>query len=281
MIFIAIEPHSARAMTTLRSMLRLGRRAGFATRVGASRSEVFPGVASSVSTTVTRGCLTSASTPVAVARRSSRSFDAFARSGASSRAFSAEGEKKDDADETEEATEAAEEGVPADEVTDMLKAELEEKDKQVKDMNDKLLRVLADMENLRERTRRQADQAEKFAIQGFVKDLLDVADNLGRALATVELGDETNDPAKTKAALVSMHEGVSMVEKQLAAAFAKHGVSKYDPTGDPFDPNHHMALFNVPLTEGEIQGTVAAVTKPGYKLHDRVIRPAEVGVFQA
>ena len=131
------------------------------------------------------------------------------------------------------------------------------------------------MENLRERTKRQAEAAEKFAIQGFCKDLLDVADNLGRATSTVDI-DATNDAEKTKAMLMSLHEGVLMVEKQLSSTFSKHGVEKYDPTGDAFDPNDHMALFNVPLAEGKEAGTVAAVTKAGYKLHDRVIRPAEV-----
>ena len=121
--------------------------------------------------------------------------------------------------------------------------------------------------------------AEKFAIQGFCKDLLDVADNLGRATSTVDI-NATNDAEKTKAMLMSLHEGVLMVEKQLSSTFSKHGVEKYDPTGDAFDPNDHMALFNVPLAEGKEAGTVAAVTKAGYKLHDRVIRPAEVGVYQ-
>ena len=150
----------------------------------------------------------------------------------------------------------------------------------MKDLNDKLLRTLADMENLRERTRRQAEAAEKFAIQGFCKDLLDVADNLGRAVSTVEVGEDA-DATKTAATLESLHEGVLMVEKQLASTLAKHGVEKYDPTGEPFDANDHMALFNVPLVEGAEAGTVAAVTKAGYRLHDRVIRAAEVGVYQA
>ena len=170
----------------------------------------------------------------------------------------------------------------ADEEVQKLTAELSEKTAQVKDLNDKLLRTLADMENLRERTRRQAETAEKFAIQGFCKDLLD-ADNLTRASATVDpeaLETET-DAANIKSVLASLHEGVLMVEKQLMSTFGKHGVVKFDPAeGDPFNPNDHMALFNVPKGEKEA-GTVAAVTKVGYKLHDRVIRPAEVGVFQS
>jgi len=245
-------------MTTLRSMIRAGRRIGLA-RHAATIGEAYHGVAS-VPAAAARGLASSAAGPAAVRSARSRvaSFEAFARSGAvSSRAFSAEGEKKDDAEEEVDEGEGGGEG---DEETEKLRAELGERDAQVKDLNDKLLRTLADMENLRERTRRQAEAAEKFAIQGFCKDLLDVADNLGRAVSTVEVGEDA-DATKTAATLESLHEGVLMVEKQLASTLAKHGVEKYDPTGEPFDANDHMALFNVPLVEGAEAGTVAAVTK--------------------
>ena len=265
-------------MTTLCSMIRAGRRIRLA-RKAAATGGAYHGVAS-VPAAAARGLASSAAGPAAVRSARSRvaSFETFARSGAaSSRAFSAEGEKKDDAEEEADDAEGTSEG---DEETEKLRAEISERDAQVKDLNDKLLRTLADMENLRERTRRQAEAAEKFAIQGFCKDLLDVADNLGRAASTVGL-DEDADATKTAATLKSLHEGVLMVEKQLATTLAKHGVEKYDPTGEPFDANDHMALFNVPLVEGAEAGTVAAVTKAGYRLHDRVIRAAEVGVYQA
>lgn len=216
----------------------------------------------------------------------------FACSGVSrvtqTRAFSEGGKNVDDGDAAAATATVADDTVKdqgteresdVNEEVEKLKAEVIEKDTLVKDLNDKLLRTLADMENLRERTRRQAEAAEKFAIQGFCKDLLDVADNLGRAVATVET-DADADAEKVKRMLNSLHEGVLMVEKQLASTFGKHGVEKFDPIGDEFDPNSHMALFNVPDGEKEA-GTIAAVTKPGYKLHDRVIRPAEVGVYQS
>ena len=265
-------------MTTLCSMIRAGRRIRLA-RKAAATGGAYHGVAS-VPAAAARGLASSAAGPAAVRSARSRvaSFETFARSGAaSSRAFSAEGEKKDDAEEEADDAEGTSEG---DEETEKLRAEISERDAQVKDLNDKLLRTLADMENLRERTRRQAEAAGKFAIQGFCKDLLDVADNMGRAASTVGL-DEDADATKTAATLKSLHEGVLMVEKQLATTLAKHGVEKYDPTGEPFDANDHMALFNVPLVEGAEAGTVAAVTKAGYRLHDRVIRAAEVGVYQA
>ena len=147
-------------------------------------------------------------------------------------------------------------------------------------------RTLADMENLRERTSRQVENSQKFAVQGFVKDLLDVSDNLERALQAVEsdyleqggdgdLGGEGGE--KAFGLLKSLHEGIAMTEKQMVSVLRKNGVERFDPTGEPFDPNLHEARFEVPVPD-KAPGTVVVVTKVGYTLHDRVIRPAEVGV---
>jgi len=146
------------------------------------------------------------------------------------------------------------------------------------DYKDKLIRTLADMENLRERTARQVENSSKFAVQGFVKDLLDVSDNLERALAAVEKDflDQGED-SKGFQILKSLHEGIAMTETQMLRCFSKHGVERFDPTDQPFDPNLHEARFEVPMPDKE-PGTVVVVTKVGYTLHDRVIRPAEVGV---
>jgi len=190
-------------------------------------------------------------------------------------------DKQQEGEEEEEANENGEGEQEGDELT-QLRAELEEKDAKVKDMSDRLLRTLAEMENLRERTRRQAEDAKKFAIQGFCKDLLDVADNLDRAIATVTDIDDETDVEKVKKMLKSFHEGVVMTEKQLASTFKKNDVVKFNPEGEEFDANMHMALFNVPIPAGSDAkaGQVAAVTKVGYTLADRVIRAAEVGVYQ-
>jgi len=190
----------------------------------------------------------------------------------------AEGAEEELAGENGEGEEAAEEG---DELT-RLRTELEEKDAKVADLTDKILRTMAEMENLRERTRRQAEDAKKFAIQGFCKDLLDVADNLDRAIATVGEDNDELDAEKVKNKLNSFVEGVVMTEKQLSSVFRKNGVTKFNPEGEEFDANSHMALFNVPIPEGSDAkvGTIAAVTKTGYTLHDRIIRAAEVGVYQ-
>ena len=146
------------------------------------------------------------------------------------------------------------------------------------DYKDKLIRTLADMENLRERTSRQVENSSKFAIQGFVKDLLDVSDNLERALGAVEVDYlKSDEDGKAFGLLKSLYEGIEMTDKQMLQVFAKNGLERFDPTDQPFDPNLHEARFEVPVPDKE-PGTVVVVTKVGYKLHDRVIRPAEVGV---
>ncbi|KAH1121166.1 hypothetical protein J1N35_004326 [Gossypium stocksii] len=161
---------------------------------------------------------------------------------------------------------------------------LEEKQKEIEQMKDKVVRTLAEMENVMARTRREADNSKKFAVQNFAKDLLDVADNLERASAHVKGSfskiDESNDTAGAVPLLKTLLEGVEMTEKQLGEVFRKYGVEKFNPTNEPFDPNMHNAVFQVP-DNSKPPGTVAHVLKAGYMLYDRVIRPAEVGVTQA
>ncbi|KAJ4868988.1 Co-chaperone GrpE family protein [Raphanus sativus] len=164
------------------------------------------------------------------------------------------------------------------------KAELlSEKEEEIKQMKDKVLRTYAEMENVMDRTRRDAENTKKYAIQNFAKSLLDVADNLGRASSVVKESfsklDTTEDSAGATPLLKTLLEGVEMTEKQLAEVFKKFGMEKYDPINEPFDPNRHNAVFQVP-DASKPEGTVAHVLKSGYTLFDRVIRPAEVGVTQ-
>ncbi|MED6218327.1 hypothetical protein PIB30_025906 [Stylosanthes scabra] len=169
-----------------------------------------------------------------------------------------------------------------------LVAEKEEllslKHKEIEKMQDKVLRTYAEMENVMDRTRREAENSKKFAIQNFAKSLLDVADNLGRASSVVKESfskiDASNDSSEVVKLLKTLLEGVEMTDKQLSEVLKKFGVEKFDPTNEPFDPNMHNAIFQVP-DGSKPPGTVAAVLKVGYKLYDRVIRPAEVGVTQA
>lgn len=161
---------------------------------------------------------------------------------------------------------------------------LEEKGKQLADLKERALRSMAELENVRERVKREAGNTKKYAIQDFAKSLLDVADNLGRAIATVpvQIRNEAlaNDESDTAKFLKSLLEGVMMTEKELMKIFKRFGIEKFEPVGQPFDPNSHLALFEVNVPNKEA-GTVAMVVKAGYKLHDRVLRPADVGVVKS
>ncbi|KAM0070748.1 putative GrpE nucleotide exchange factor [Helianthus debilis subsp. tardiflorus] len=159
---------------------------------------------------------------------------------------------------------------------------LKTKQEEIEKMKDKVLRTYADMENIMDRTKREADNSKKFAIQNFAKSLLDVADNLDRASSVVKESfakiDASKDTTGAVPLLKTLLEGVEMTEKQLAEVFKKFGVEKYDPTNEEFDPNRHNAVFQVP-DNTKAPDTVAVVLKAGYTLHDRIIRPAEVGVI--
>lgn len=155
--------------------------------------------------------------------------------------------------------------------------------KKAEDYKEKLVRTLADMENLRDRTARQAAEARQFAVQGLVKSLVEVADNLERAAGSVALTDLDMDPLdgeRVLSLLKGLRDGVIMTDSILMKILEGEGVKRYDPMGDPFDPNMHNALFEVPDATKE-PGTVAVVVKKGYLLHDRAVRAAEVGVVKS
>ncbi|KAL5220241.1 hypothetical protein ABZP36_024954 [Zizania latifolia] len=172
---------------------------------------------------------------------------------------------------------------------DMIKLVLEKeellksKDDEIKDMKDRVLRSYAEVENVIARTKRESENTKKYAVQGFSKGLLDVADNLSRASSVVKESfsklDTSNDSTEAVKLLKTLLEGVEMTEKQLTEVFKKFGVEKFDPLNEKFDPNKHYALFQIP-DPSKPSGTVAAVVKVGYMLHDRVLRPAEVGVTE-
>ncbi|KAJ3688669.1 hypothetical protein LUZ61_017833 [Rhynchospora tenuis] len=160
---------------------------------------------------------------------------------------------------------------------------LEENQKKFEETKDKFLRGYAEMENIMNRTKREAENSKKFAIQSFAKGLLDVADNLERASSVVkESFAKIDEKEGDKAAplLKTLLEGVEMTQKQLTEVFRKFGVEKYDAQNETFDPHRHNAVFQVP-DPSKPPGTVAAVIKNGYMLHDRILRPAEVGVTKS
>ncbi|GAB6023252.1 GrpE protein, mitochondrial [Chamberlinius hualienensis] len=159
------------------------------------------------------------------------------------------------------------------ELAECLKAK-ETLTEKVAEFTDKYKRALAETENVRQRMQRQIDDAKLFGIQGFCKDLLEVADILQKATTSIP-SDKLNDSPYLK----SLFEGVEMTDTQLQKVFKKHGLVQIDPIGEKFNPNFHEALFEQPIP-GKEPGTVAVVTKIGYKLHERTIRPALVGVVK-
>ena len=152
-------------------------------------------------------------------------------------------------------------------------AAIEALSKEVAEARDKMLRTLAEMENLRQRTRREVADAKTYGITGFARDVLEIADNLQRALDAV--------PAEARAAadpgLKALIEGVELTERSLLNALEKNGVKKFDPSGEKFDPNFQQAMYEVPDASVP-SGTVVQVVQAGYTIGERVLRPALVGV---
>jgi molecular chaperone GrpE len=141
------------------------------------------------------------------------------------------------------------------------------------DMRDKMLRTLAEMENLRKRTAKEVADARAYGITGFARDVLDIADNLQRALDAVPA--ETRESADPM--LKALIEGVELTERSLLNALEKNGVRKFDPTGEKFDPNFQQAMYEV-ADASVPAGTVVQVVQAGYMIGDRILRPALVAV---
>ena len=145
---------------------------------------------------------------------------------------------------------------------------------EIVELNDRLLRSLAETENVRRRGQRDREETTKFAITGFARDILSVADNLRRALETVP------EDAGDNEALSSLVGGIELTERELAAIFQRHGVEKIDPAGEKFDHNLHEAMFEIPTADAE-PGTVLQVVETGYVLNGRLLRAARVGIAKA
>ena len=141
------------------------------------------------------------------------------------------------------------------------------------DLRDKLLRTLAEMENLRRRTAREVADAELRGITAFARDMIGVADNMRRALDTVTPEVRDNADAAVKALI----EGVELTERELLKALEKNKVRQFNPQREKFDPHLHQAIFEVPDASVPA-GSVVQVVQPGYMLGERVLRPAMVGV---
>jgi molecular chaperone GrpE len=140
---------------------------------------------------------------------------------------------------------------------------------------DKMLRAMAETENVRRRLEREKDESNRYAITRFARDLLDVADNLQRALDAVPVGARENNEF-----LAKLVDGVGATQRALTSVFEKNGVKRFDPAGQVFDPNFHEVLFEVDA-EGKPAGYIVQVLENGYMLGDRLLRPARVGVAKA
>ena len=140
------------------------------------------------------------------------------------------------------------------------------------DLKDQLMRTLADGENLRKRTLKDVEHSKKYSHISFVKDLVSSVDNLQRALEAVP-EDTSSLPEPIKNLII----GLEIVEKEIISTLEKHNVKQIDPLGEKFDYNFHQAMFEVPTNDNE-PGTVVQVSQKGYILHDRLVRPAMVGI---
>ena len=165
-----------------------------------------------------------------------------------------------------------EEAVPSSEETPSSLTTEEELEIEVAKLKEQLLRTLAELDNYRKRAEREREEMAKFAITGFARELLTVADNLRRALDSVPADHE--NPEKL---LQSLAEGVEITENELLSVFKKHGIEKIEPMGQLFDHHLHQAMFEVEDSDQPVN-TIVHVLQPGYQLSERLLRPALVGV---
>jgi molecular chaperone GrpE len=188
-------------------------------------------------------------------------------------------EPDDEARRPEDAAGAASEGAPEaspalqePEPAEVTQAALEA---ELADTKDRMLRALAEVENLRRRSAREIEEARKYAITGFARELLEVDDNLSRALESIP-----RRAAEEIGFVKTLAEGVALTQKALAACFERHQIAKVTPEiGERFDHNRHQAMFEV--ESDQPPGTIAQVLQPGYVIADRLLRPALVGVAKA
>ena len=177
---------------------------------------------------------------------------------------------------TTDAAEKAEEHLPEETHEEGTTAEVDPKDAKIAELSKQVAYSLAEAENARKIAVRDVDTARQYALKSFAKELLEVVDNLDRALGSV-----TKEKLEEDASLATLHKGVTMTQGTLTRILTKNGVTKQVVNnGDKFDPNLHEALFNIPNTADSTPGTVGNVIKNGFDYKERVLRASQVGVFQ-
>ena len=172
----------------------------------------------------------------------------------------------DDIEEQIDITQEIEEAADSAAIDAAIEAVVAERD----DYRDKFMRALADSENMRKRSERDRREAEQYGGSKLARDMLPVYDNLARALEFA-----TDEQKEAAGALL---EGVELTMRELLNVFSKHGIHPVQPeVGDKFDPQVHQAMFEAPLPETK-SGDIIQVSQTGFMLHDRLLRPAQVGV---
>jgi len=161
-------------------------------------------------------------------------------------------------------------------IVDPRDAEVEKLKEEVASTKDRLLRLAAEMENLRKRSEREKAEATLYAATNFARDLLPVADSMSRALQALPQ-EERDHAGEIERNLIT---GVELTERELLSVFQRHGIRKLEVVGQKFDPNFHQAIFEVP-TDEKPAGTVMQEMQSGYAVGDRCLRPAMVGVAKA
>jgi molecular chaperone GrpE len=151
-----------------------------------------------------------------------------------------------------------------------LAAEIERLENEKADLTERLVRLAAEMDNLRKRTERDVQDARKYAVTKFAGDMLVVGDSLRRALDAVPTDRKDDEAVK------ALFEGVGMTGREMDRLLEKHGVTRINAIGEKFDPHRHQAMFEV--EDVAPAGTIAQVVQEGYQIGDRVLRAALVGV---
>ncbi|KAK3371682.1 GrpE-domain-containing protein [Lasiosphaeria ovina] len=216
--------------------------------------------------------------PLAAAAAATRSVAPIALQRARWYSSEAEPSKDADAKDASKAEESAKSETDSVEAT--LRKQLEAKDVEARDWKDKFLRSVADFRNLQERTARDMKSARDFAIQKFAKDLVDSVDNFDRALAMVpEDKLKAQEQTEHLRDLVNLYEGLRMTESILLETLKKHGLERFDPHGEKFNPNEHEATFMTPMADKD-DNIVIHTQQKGFRLNGRILRPAKVGVVK-
>ncbi len=178
---------------------------------------------------------------------------------------------------TEEAStvQAGAEAAPAGEASGGAAPDPTSPEEQAAELRDRLLRAMAETENVRRRAEREREEARKYAVTDLARDLVGIVDNLHRAIDAAPAPSDEGDGV-----LKSLLEGVEMTQRELLAILERHDIRAINPIGEKFNPNYHQAMFEVPET-GQAPGTIVEVTQIGYAIADRLLRPAAVGVAAA